>query len=1041
MKILFSNRLTAILLLIYAIAMGVATFIENDYGTPAAKAYIYGAKWFELIMVLLIVNFIGNIKKYNLWRVEKWPLLLFHLSFIIIFIGAGITRYISYDGKMEIPEGETQNQIISSDNYFKILISNSLGEKRQYKDVKQIMAQKVSFFSQTKFKETVDYKGIPVTLETLDYFPRAIEEVKESLKGKKILHLVTMGETGRKDVYLNEGEIKNINNTIVTFNNPVSGSVQIYQKPDGKLYIKSPFDGNVLKMATQKLSNIAFMQEKEVLVKSLYSLAQAKFVFPGIPIKKGFITYKVGDKTKEQNSPDMVIMRVSTPTKSDTIKFYGGSDKVTYGIAHKIEDLTINIGYGSVIYKTPFSVKLNDFQLDKYPGSSSASSYKSQITIIDKKNNINQDHEIFMNNVLDYGGFRLFQSSYFPDETGTVLSVNHDVIGTSVSYLGYAMLFFGLVSLLFWRSTHFTKLNNQLKQLVGSKKTLILFLVFSTFLTAQNAHSKKVKPEDIKGTVKINEDHANKFGRLLIQDVNGRISPINTVAIDILRKIYKKDNFYGLNANQWMISIIQNPVIWGNTPLIKVGMKGGDELKKITNADENGYTTITNLFKFNQASGEPTYVLADLQKKIFAKKASDQTNFDKEVIAVDERLQILTSIINGQYIRIIPIKNELNNTWTSWITPNFTIDATAAKFFKQYFTAVEKGQLTGDWKDADLAIKDIGSYQEKWGKNIIPSKFKIELEVFYNQLNLFFWLMIAYTILGSILLIFSFIQVFSRGGVFISKAINYLFYLLIGLFSIHALGLAARWFISGHAPWSNGYEAVIFISWVGILSGILLYKNRNTFIPTAGIFVAVILMGFAQGSSLLDPQITPLVPVLKSYWLMIHVAIITSSYAFFGLGALLSVIVLILYLLPKNKNTQLVIKELSIVNELSLTVGIINLTIGTFLGGIWANESWGRYWSWDPKETWAFISVIIYATVLHLRLIPALKNFWVFNIASMWAISTIVMTYFGVNYYLSGLHSYAAGDPIPIPNWVYISTAFGIFLSIFSYFGYKNKIN
>jgi ABC-type transport system involved in cytochrome c biogenesis permease subunit len=198
-------------------------------------------------------------------------------------------------------------------------------------------------------------------------------------------------------------------------------------------------------------------------------------------------------------------------------------------------------------------------------------------------------------------------------------------------------------------------------------------------------------------------------------------------------------------------------------------------------------------------------------------------------------------------------------------------------------------------------------------------------------------------------------------------------------------------------------------------------------------------MGFAHGSSLLDPQITPLVPVLKSYWLMIHVAIITSSYAFFGLGALLSVFSLILYTASKSKYTQLVIKELTIVNELSLTVGIINLTIGTFLGGIWANESWGRYWSWDPKETWAFISVIVYAFVLHLRLIPALKNFWVFNVVSMWAISSVIMTYFGVNYYLSGLHSYAAGDPIPIPNWVYIATTFGAFLSIFSYFGYKNK--
>jgi ABC-type transport system involved in cytochrome c biogenesis permease subunit len=196
----------------------------------------------------------------------------------------------------------------------------------------------------------------------------------------------------------------------------------------------------------------------------------------------------------------------------------------------------------------------------------------------------------------------------------------------------------------------------------------------------------------------------------------------------------------------------------------------------------------------------------------------------------------------------------------------------------------------------------------------------------------------------------------------------------------------------------------------------------------------MIMMGFAHGGSMLDPQITPLEPVLKSYWLMVHVGIITSSYGFFGLSAVLSVISLILFSTKLTKKIEHSIREMTIVNEMALTVGIFALGVGTFLGGMWANESWGRYWSWDPKETWAFISVIFYAVVLHLRLVPKLRGKLTFNIVSLWAIWSIIFTYFGVNYYLAGLHSYAAGDPIPVPAWIYITAAGMLILSLVAYF-------
>jgi cytochrome c-type biogenesis protein CcsB len=311
-------------------------------------------------------------------------------------------------------------------------------------------------------------------------------------------------------------------------------------------------------------------------------------------------------------------------------------------------------------------------------------------------------------------------------------------------------------------------------------------------------------------------------------------------------------------------------------------------------------------------------------------------------------------------------------------------------------------------------------------------------------------------------LILGFVELFKPKKL-LNKIIKIVIYIGVVGYFFHFLGLVARWYISGHAPWSNGYEAIIFISWIGISAGLMFYfgfgrssslqlpnrtlattlrfsgnKNHsNALIPAAGFMVAVIMMGFAHGGSALDPQITPLVPVLKSYWLIVHVAIITSSYGFFGLSMIIAVISLVFYIISDKNAFKIhndsTLKELAIVSEMSLTIGLFALTVGNFLGGIWANESWGRYWSWDPKETWAFISIMVYAFVLHMRLVPGLRSRWAFHVATMFAFCSMVMTYFGVNYYLSGLHSYAAGDPVPVPAWVYIGLASMLTLSVISY--------
>lgn len=391
-------------------------------------------------------------------------------------------------------------------------------------------------------------------------------------------------------------------------------------------------------------------------------------------------------------------------------------------------------------------------------------------------------------------------------------------------------------------------------------------------------------------------------------------------------------------------------------------------------------------------------------------------------------------------MRIVPVKNDANHTWHSWLDQKFEPDMESQQVMGPYFAEALTAQKTGDWSKADTELAKLSEYQQKWGKAVVPAKSKVDLEVFMNKADINFKLLIFYTIIGGLLLILGFVELFKSNKV-LNKVIKVI--IAVGLvgYLCHFLGLVARWYISGHAPWSNGYEAIIFISWVGITAGLLLYRNSNALIPAAGFMVAVIMMGFAHGGSALDPQITPLVPVLKSYWLIVHVAIITSSYGFFALSMIIAVISLVFYIIS-NKETYKIhhdttLKELVIVSEMSLTIGLFALTVGNFLGGIWANESWGRYWSWDPKETWAFISIMVYAFVLHMRLVPGLRSRWAFHVATMFAFCSMVMTYFGVNYYLSGLHSYAAGDPVPVPAWVYIGVGTMILLSAVSYIKFK----
>ena len=425
-----------------------------------------------------------------------------------------------------------------------------------------------------------------------------------------------------------------------------------------------------------------------------------------------------------------------------------------------------------------------------------------------------------------------------------------------------------------------------------------------------------------------------------------------------------------------------------------------------------------------------------------AQKKKVQDKFEQDLIKIDRRVGLLYSAIGGGILKIYPIPSDENNKWVSQpeTFEEKGFKATDSIFVRKslplYIQLLQSSKKTNDYTKANQILDGIKKYQKQFGAEIYPSDKKIELEITYNKCNIFKKLVKYYGLASLLLIVFVIVQIFNDKK-WVSFVVKSLIGVVIFLFVLHTLGLSARWIISGNAPWSNAYESIIYVGWATMLFGLFLGRKSSLTIAATTFVTAIIL--FTAGLNWLDPEIANLQPVLNSWWLMVHVSIIVASYGPLTLGMILGIFVLflILFTSEKNKtNMDIHIKEITIINEMAITVGVVMLTIGNFLGGMWANESWGRYWGWDPKETWALISIMVYAFVLHMRLIPGLRGRYTFNLWTIIAYASIMMTYFGVNFYLSGLHSYASGDKVITPTAVYYSLGFVSILGIFSWFKY-----
>jgi cytochrome c-type biogenesis protein CcsB len=1012
----FNTRAAGLYILLFAASIAIATFIENDFGTSAAQKVIFKAWWFELLLLLFCISIVVNIFKFRMIPQKKWALLLFHSAIIVILIGAGITRYFSFEGMMHIRENDTSNSFLSSNAHLKFNVTKN-GETYNFNEP-------VLFASlgNNSWHESYLIDGDLIDVKVKEVIPNPKQVLNSSINGKPTLKIVVAGFNGREEHFISQGQTKRIRKLVFNFKNTELPDAINIDYSNNSLLIKANKTLTQMTMATQQRDTIRPSNNYSPLkLRSLYSDGSNNFVFAEFN-KNAKITIESESAKIKNQSLTALVMDISVNGKTQEAIVYGSR-----GMSGRVEslnfnDATVAVSYGAKPMYLPFKIQLKKFILDKYPGTNSASSYASEVVLIDDRNSTKMDFRIFMNNILNYEGYRFFQSSFDKDEKGTYLSVNHDYWGTLISYIGYGLLTIGLLMTFFSKNTRFHYVLKKIKKMRAKSGTFIVLLLLSfSFAQSQNNNAY------LEHTV--NKTHADKFSELVVQDYKGRMKPVHTLSRELMRKLYRKESLEGLTADQIMLSMFVNNREWNNVKLIKLG-KHEDVLKLL--GVNTKYASYNDFF---DEKGD--YKLKGEVRRVYDLIPKDRGVYEKELIKIDERLNILNMAFSGNLLKLIPVENDANNTWLSKHSHGNTDSHdshVANNFFNAYGTALKKAIETNNYTEADNLLNELKAYQIKNGGSVMPSSSKINAEITLNNLNVFNRLAAFYFMLGLAFLCFLFLSVF-KPNINLKTIYKILFALVAIGFILHTIGLGLRWYISGRAPWSNGYESMIYIAWTTTLAGVIF--TRKSFGGLAATMVLASTLLLVSMLSFLDPEITPLVPVLKSYWLTIHVSLEAGSYGFLMLGAIIGLInlILMIFITESNKDrVKRIITEMSYISELTLVGGLVMVSIGTYLGGVWANESWGRYWGWDAKETWALVTILVYAFILHMRIIPKLTGLFAYNVSTIFGLATVIMTYYGVNYYLSGLHSYATGDPVPIPKWVYYVVVSIIIICVLAYY-------
>lgn len=638
--------------------------------------------------------------------------------------------------------------------------------------------------------------------------------------------------------------------------------------------------------------------------------------------------------------------------------------------------------------KLPFSLCLQKFEAKMHNGTDAVADYSSKFTVLDGKDKI--EGEVSMNHIYSHRSYRFYQSSYDEDGKGSILAINADPYGIPVTYTGYALLFFSLIWMLLDPKGGYRKL---LRSPLLKKGALVIMLL-ACLGNVQSSHAESLSA-NIQSAV-LPKETANKFGELLIL-YNDRICPVQTFALDFCKKIYGARSYHGLTAEQVLSGWLFYGEVWANEPFIKI--KGG-ELK--TSMSLPDYAPL-NIFFNNEMGG---YTIGQYVQEYYD---GQQDKFHKQVADIDGKIQIIMELRQGMSLKVLPytftknVKATKDHPFikagtTTWFSPvdklPHAVEHQHALYIKNVFPLLYNDVKAGKISLVNEFFDKMRKYQEISGGNSLPSATQYKAERINNAFPFATILFMVNLTLGFIALFYTIYRMTRKKEV---KVLKYaLPSLLVVSFLALTFGLALRWIISGNVPMSNGYESMLTVAWFVMLISIAL-QFRVRMVMVFGFLLSGFFL-LVSHINQMDPAIGQMMPVLNSPLLSLHVSVIMMSYALLSLTFICGIMGITL----RSHG-----EELQALSRVFLYPALTAMGIGIFIGAIWANVSWGTYWSWDSKETWALITFMIYAVVVHTQTIPVFRKPLVYHVYITLAFLSIVMTYFGVNYFLSGMHSYA----------------------------------
>ena len=638
--------------------------------------------------------------------------------------------------------------------------------------------------------------------------------------------------------------------------------------------------------------------------------------------------------------------------------------------------------------KLPFSLCLQKFEAKMHDGTNAVADYSSKFTVIDGDDK--SEGEVSMNNIYSHRSYRLYQSSYDEDGKGSVLAINADPYGIPVTYTGYALLFISLVWMLFDPKGGYRKL---LKSPLLKKGALMTALILSMG-NIQTLHAESATG-NLQNAV-LPKETAEKFGELHIL-YNDRICPVQTFALDFCKKIYGARSYQGLTAEQVLSGWVFYGNTWANEPFIKI--KSG-EMKTAMNLPD--YASLNTFF--NREMGG--YTIGQYVQEYYN---GQQDKFHQQAADIDGKIQIIMELREGISLKVLPytftknVKATKNHPFikagtTTWFSPvdklPQAVEHQHALYIRNVFSLLNGDVKAGNTSRVNEFFVKMKKYQEVSSGNSLPTNTQYKAERINNAFPFATILFMANLTLGFIALFYTIYRMTKKREI---KALNIALPILLGVsFLALTFGLALRWIISGNIPMSNGYESMLTVAWFVMLISILM-QLRIRIVMVFGFLISGFFL-LVSHINQMDPAIGQMMPVLNSPLLSIHVSIIMMSYALLSLTFICGIMGICL----RSHG-----EELQALSRIFLYPALTTMGFGIFIGAIWANVSWGNYWSWDSKETWALITFMIYAVVVHTQSLPVFRKPLVYHIYITLAFLSIAMTYFGVNYFLTGMHSYA----------------------------------